>query len=328
MHAATRPDSRGRVAREELRRIDKESARLKREISRMRVQLEAAVHDENISRLHNLVAEKSKEHEVLQTENRLLERQLHQLQPAEDEAELDEQRAISEEHATLSVRIKKYQKLQRIDDLRRQQLQKEYAQASMRADRLRRELKAEQVTRGARAPPARAARALRASPSAARASACACRCQPSGRTRARRANAARRVAAAAQERVKRMEKRVQAGHVDTHDGGPDDDAELAAERAEVASLEKRLAATRTERSADEKRVKIKARDALVDLAAVRKEKERLLAQLAVRAMRRSRPRRRRARAPKELTRALRAARRARAPDAYPLGPAPGEAAAY
>jgi hypothetical protein len=142
---SARPDSRGRASREELHRVDKEAARLKREVSRMRVQLDSAVHDEKVTRLHNLVAEKAKEHEALAVENRLLERQLAQLQPQHEEEEAEDQRAIEEEHAQLTSRMKKYQKLSRIDDQRRQKLQKEYSKASVRTDRLRRELKLEQV---------------------------------------------------------------------------------------------------------------------------------------------------------------------------------------
>lgn len=125
----------------------------------MRVQLDAAVHDENVSRLHNLLVEKTKEHEVLQTENRLLERQLQQLQPVQDEHELSEQRALSDEQAQLTARMKKYQQLHRMDEQRRQKLQKEYSKASLRMERLRRELKAEQVRHRSR-PLRRSSRAV------------------------------------------------------------------------------------------------------------------------------------------------------------------------
>jgi DNA gyrase/topoisomerase IV subunit A len=146
MRAPSRPDSRSQ-SREELRKIDIDSARLKRECARMRVQLEAAVHDENVTRLQNLLTERSKEHDAISAENQLLQRQLRQLQPLEDEECLDEQRALAEEHAQLTARLKKYQKLHRLDEQRRQKLQREYTQASVRADRLKKELKLEQVGR-------------------------------------------------------------------------------------------------------------------------------------------------------------------------------------
>lgn len=82
--------------------------------------------------------------------------------------------------------------------------------------------------------------------------------------------------------MKRAEKQVLAGYVNVHDNGLGDDVELQAELAEVAALEKQLAVGRKERSGEDKRAKIKARDALAELALVRKEKERLQGVLAVR----------------------------------------------
>lgn len=260
---APQPDSRNRTSREELRRVDKESARLKREITRMRAQLEATVQDENVSRLHNLITERSKEHEALLAENRLLERQLQQLRPDDDEDGLSEQRALSDEQAQLSGRVKKYQKLQRMDDQRRQKLQKEFSQAAVRAERLRRELKAEQVRR------------LPAAHGRARPSAQAALLTPSAPVACVRL-------ARAQERAKRTEKQLAAGFMSAQEGAEEGDEELAAELQQLASLEKRLAATRKGRAGEDKRAKIRARDVLAELAAVRREKERLQEQLEVR----------------------------------------------
>jgi hypothetical protein len=83
-----------------------------------------------------------------------------------------------------------------------------------------------------------------------------------------------------------MEKHVDAGYMDLHaEHLGQDDPELAAQLSEIGQLEKRLSLVRKEWAGSGKRSKIKATDALAQVALVRKDRERLQAQLAVSARR-------------------------------------------
>lgn len=147
VQASHRAEGRSRGAKDELRRVDKETARLKREIARMRQQLDHAVHTESLTQLQNIIAERLRQQEGLVAENRMINRQIQQLGGSQPDADSPGLRALTEEHKQLTAKVKTIQRLQRQQEQDRAKAQKECMRAALRVERLRKDLKAEKVRR-------------------------------------------------------------------------------------------------------------------------------------------------------------------------------------